>query len=830
MTDSCLKEYSPVPLNYWSSLPEGIDGRRVGASDSIIKMGNVAVCKPTRSGFTTSAVIAAERRGMKTLVVAPTRNILNRTVRGTVEMMGGTPCGIPGHSQCRYIKELIEKDPLLKELPIVIKDRCEDCEDYCTCPITEIERIDDFTTATITYSKLESVMLSSSNSSEFVRERLADIDLLIFDEAHLLSFPSLPLVDFETHILIPAQYGSLRMVHDKWCRLQRENWDSTSSIQLQTEEDPMHYTGLSVSTHYFPTWQERTKIWGELIDLAENRADWPNLKDDDILALRDIITIMCGQTAIVSYISSKGLGRMVVSGNQARNHQALRQFLIEVVPNAQVIFVSGTLVERWEGFFSELSGREIKSVIFPDLNNTNSKMFIHPSKWRFSARDGHDGIDRAVKEVRAISESVGHQPIYLLAMNTRYATQLKKDLRDLPNIRVDYYKSSDSIGVSQDARICIALGAAELPRHACDPLAEGNDNHERFLDSQQLRINAVDTATWQAWSRVKDPDGLDESHVYCLGIRGDEVSRIATWGTKREVDVKLDRLGNIESSVRCEEYLGRPNIVMEERSDLRPCRRSVSDYVDAVVPISDVINMRQKSYTFPYINIIGETVRFSDGPLRLYNFPKTIDEFDQTFFALASLFVTRVDKCGLQWKCPGSRGKFGYYTGAPSGPFQDLMEKHLFHEETIALPPFDPYDNCYYCALDFDDHAGETPQSENVLRLTGFLKDCGLPCIAVKSGSNDGYHVFIPLVPTKTLIVHKFLKQIVKDSGLEDSKEIERYPKQKSCRSTKGGYGNQIKIPLGFNWKAGRKSVVVDQNTLEPVDFVEVINGTCSMR
>ena len=192
--------------------------------------------------------------------------------------------------------------------------------------------------------------------------------------------------------------------------------------------------------------------------------------------------------------------------------------------------------------------------------------------------------------------------------------------------------------------------------------------------------------------------------------------------------------------------------------------------------------------------------------------------------------MTRVDKCGLQWKSPGSKGKFGYFTGAPSGPFQDLMEKHLFHEETIALPPFDPYDNCYYCALDFDDHAGETPQSENVMRLTGFLKDCGLPCIAVKSGSNDGYHVFIPLVPTKTLAAHKFLKQIVKDSGLEDSKEIERYPKQKSCRSTKGGYGNQIKIPLGFNWKAGKKSVVVDPNTLEPVDFVEVTNGTCSMR
>jgi hypothetical protein len=697
--------------------------------------------------------------------------------------------------------------------------RCADCDEYETCPVTELERTEDFTTATITYSKLESVMLSSSETAEFIRGQLADVDLIILDEAHLLSFPSLPQVDFGKIVAVPEQYGSLRRVRNNWIDLCDEHREQANEIEFLTEENPTAYTGFPVSTHYFPNWQEQSKMWGELFDLAINRLVW-GLSDDDILALRDIITIMSAQSATISYLTARGMGRMVVSGSQGRNHYALGRFLTQVVPKAQVIFVSGTMVERRPGFFSGLSGREIKSAIYPDLNETNSKMFIHPSKWRFSVRDGMDGIARAISEIREKSEEVGHQPIYLIGMNTVHATLLEEALEALPNITVDYYRSPDSMGVAQKARICIAVGAAELPRHACDPLAEGKDGIERFYDSQQLRINAVDSATWQAWSRVKDPDGLVESHVYCIGIRAEEVSRIATWGTKREVKVELNRTGGIDSSVKCEEYLGRPNIIMKARSDLRPCRRTVEDYVDAVVPISDVIHARQKSYTFPYNNLIGETVRFLNGSLRLHNRPNSV-EFEENYFALATLFVTRVDKVGLQWKRPNSEGRFGYDTKAPQKPFKDVLEDHLFETQTIALPPFDLHDNCHYCAVDFDDHDGNNPQKENVKKLTEFLKDRDLPCIVVKSGSNDGYHVFLPLVPVKTLMAYKFIKQIVKDAGLGDL-ELEKFPKQKSSSSAKGGYGSQIKVPLGFNWKAGKKSAVVDPYTLEHVAFVEV--------
>lgn len=210
MAASASKDNRAEPLAMWFPLPEGIDANRVQAANKILKLGNVAACKPTRAGFTTSAVIAAERLELKTLVIAPTKNILNKTVRQTVERNGGKPCGIAGNIACKYVQEIIKKDPLLEQLPLTKEEKCDSCKYYDKCPVTEVERVVNFTTATITYAKLEAVMLSSSDSAAFIRERLADIDVIILDEAHLLSFPSLPQVDFDKYVVIPEDFGALR--------------------------------------------------------------------------------------------------------------------------------------------------------------------------------------------------------------------------------------------------------------------------------------------------------------------------------------------------------------------------------------------------------------------------------------------------------------------------------------------------------------------------------------------------------------------------------------------------------------------------------------------
>ena len=483
MDDTLSKPALFVPASKYPSLPRDIDTKRVDAVDAILEQGDVAVCKATRSGFTTSAIIAAHRQGLKILIVSPTKKMLSTTVRETVKKIGGVYCNIPGNQSCKYVKEAIEKDEFLAEIPIP-KDRCSKCDEYSICPVTAIERIKSFTVVTMTYSKLEAIIMSEKESKR-IGDKLSDIDLVIFDEAHTISFPNLPHVDFDKHIVIPDwEYHAITGVYNRFRRLRDENQEHVDQIKFETESHPDQYAGFQVDIPNPTSLQILHLQFEQLLEIAVTRRYWwpKDIAEDNVRALRDIINIMSSPTATISYIMSGDIEKMVVTSGQGNIQLAISHFLTFFIPRAKVCFASGTMIECRPGFFSDLAMREIKNVVFPDYRNTNAKMHIHPSRWKFSSLDAKKGIERAIKEIQEINEELGHQPISLLAMNKRFSEQLNKRLGDYANIKVDYYRSEDTIGISQPERLSIAVGLAHIPRHSCDPLAQGDNDHERYLE------------------------------------------------------------------------------------------------------------------------------------------------------------------------------------------------------------------------------------------------------------------------------------------------------------------------------------------------------------
>ena len=73
----------------------------------IIQGGSSKVYKPTRSGFTFSAVYAALELGKRMLVVSPTNRILNETIQSAAN---GTAIKVPANSACPKIQEEIKHD------------------------------------------------------------------------------------------------------------------------------------------------------------------------------------------------------------------------------------------------------------------------------------------------------------------------------------------------------------------------------------------------------------------------------------------------------------------------------------------------------------------------------------------------------------------------------------------------------------------------------------------------------------------------------------------------------------------------------------------------
>ena len=75
-------------------------------------------------------------------------------------------------------------------------------------------------------------------------------DLIILDEAHLLSFPSLPQVDFDKYVVIPEEFRALRRIYDKWRDMQNENREEAHHIEFLVDQDLQGFTGIRVPTHY----------------------------------------------------------------------------------------------------------------------------------------------------------------------------------------------------------------------------------------------------------------------------------------------------------------------------------------------------------------------------------------------------------------------------------------------------------------------------------------------------------------------------------------------------------------------------------------------------
>ncbi|MDQ1273941.1 MAG: hypothetical protein QG591_2571 [Planctomycetota bacterium] len=800
---------------------------------------DAVIAKPTRFGFTTTILKIADARGDKILLVQPT-NKINETAKKAVPDM----LPIYGHKYCRLLVE--QEDPLLLDLgilplPSVCPRGPSGCKEYPDCDLTKAW----FETAcvrTISYQKLVTLMFGynpKESESALLQEQLKDIDIVICDESHLISSESPPSVDIcYKSLKIPPEFVILSRIYNNFKDLifkLHEN-DTIEQIKALSLANDSH---LAIPHQINSTVQSTmlTYAFMEIRRLAKQRTTY-SISDDDIKFLSGMISVMSCREQTTCLTKTGSGDKWTIKGKPTYEsptwENAIRRFLRLVCPKSKVFFASGTQYERSQGFYEGIVGRSLEHVCLPDVKHTNSMMTIIPDKWTYSAvadQKGGTQTKRIVENILDILADHPCDPIYAINFNTKLQERIAKKLAKyrLPRdfFMQDYYRSSNSIGVECEARIGIAIGIANTPTNTFDCVTNN------VPESQALRLQDVHSATWQAWSRIKDPEGKVPSKLYCIGVRSDAVDAVITQGSNRQVfyNGKGANGRHIPPKITINEELPRPKVLMEAKSNWSssPCNAEAACYLAGHVPVSELPKFLDSVKTFDnylYSNI-GKNQRFlpvldSSSPLRMYNLGCTVEQQQESALALKILMVSREDKCGFQWHYPNSLGKYGYRVKTLSVPFDDVLQQHLAGAETIALPPFTPEDICYFLLSDFDDHDGTTPQTSNVQKYTAFLRSKNIQYIVLLSGTHTGHHVIIPIYPTKTYTAWKFHRQLIHDAGLKGIKEIETYPKQKSFGTTKDGYGNQTKLPCGFNWKAGKKTQFLDPVTLEPVPYVEI--------
>ena len=290
-----------------------INQELVAAAFEVLKAGSCKVYKSTRAGFTTSVILAAMKAKKRILVVSPTKKILSETVK---EASMGRAIAVPANSFCPILQEQIQQDRFLAKIPLPLPD-CQECPSMGKCPVTEILEADNPSVISMTYAKLDAMMLSKSEIAGQIKHKLSRVDMVLLDEAHVISLPSAARVQTFYCVPIPEGYPILTEISQNWIDLCTDKLELLNT--LKAEGDAGH-VGKHLSK-LIPIaeplgFKRMSAAWTELLSLAQKRADL-GVRDDEILALRDIISIMGGYWASVSYIREKDgtEGRVYISGN-----------------------------------------------------------------------------------------------------------------------------------------------------------------------------------------------------------------------------------------------------------------------------------------------------------------------------------------------------------------------------------------------------------------------------------------------------------------------------------------------------------------------------------
>lgn len=795
-------------------MSNGSDDPRTANAIDLLNMcgsGAIAVSKPIRAGLTTSMKYAAQETGKRVIMIEPTRRILNETV-------GAGAVRVPGNYECSVIAQEIDEFPVLAHLPLPLPD-CRRCGEYSGCPVTQILRAPDYKIVTITYAKIRALMLAGSKTATEIKEKLQKADYVLLDEAHLIGFDSVPSVNFAALPPVLSPYRRLLKVRDRWVDFMTNHAAIHEEIENIAKNGG---NGKSLSRYaYVPDpidWRTLRGAWKELVKAAKSG----DMDLETLLKYRDATEILSYGWAVIHYVTEDEgrAGHVAVSGSHAKGEHAISKFLHNVVPYAGHVYASGTLMEPHPGLFSELSGKTIKQAIFPDTLNIADKVNLIPDKWSLTNRSFKSKFDDIKSQIKQIVARE-NQPVYLLAPNKNKKMVLIKAVKEmgLKGVFVDHYRSDLSIGVSHTEKVCIAVGRAEVPTHAYDPLAWGREEAERWEDGQRIREMVVQGDTWQAVNRVRDPEGKEESRIYFIGVRADEIRKLSTWGEGRTVTpMKTNRLdrgavkGNgLKYSVEVKTPVEHCKIIAEVKYSNHSEMRRLGDMISQI-ELYDGNSINSENHSlFHSIIYMEKGVK-----LGIYNNPSYESEVDLNVTSLYNTFVLRDNVYAEQSK-KGGYSKINAYCRF------DVLKNHVEHKRTIGVYQISLDDTVKWVCIDIDTHEKTDDQERlnrlieearaKVLRIVEVLKSYHVPYMLEASGSPGSYHVWVLLKETATYNAYVFVRQITREANVKDAEE---FPKQKSLGKD-GMYGNLVKLPLGYNHRSGAFSMFIDEN-FEPLE------------
>lgn len=534
----------------------------------------------TRSGKTTALAACSIDNDEVFLLAAPvtsiTRGVVGEDILTYTDRKHmGAIVNIPSNKECCINAQLCIDYPALKWLRFMpLGGKCDGCDYADECPVMDILKPGPIAGITLTYHKIVSLCLASEkidregkkpSVAKRIMEKIQKITTnVILDEAHVLGFgkaskmdvynitDDIPMIDLTPYkSLDEKRFKCLRDIVAGYDVIMSspEVADAIAALKADVENKAWNKKKVSIAIMnpvFDPEVRGATYVVAavdELIHLIRDISDFgvgaSGLGLDHAYALQNMLdavmnsTVHCSlSSSNTSILNNKAMVSMVaVDGIY---HTMMKSFLTKMrSPKRRIILTSATFCsyDYSKLFYNRVN---IKNVLFGaphmmgDPNNNSCKMMVIPDTFNFTSI-GRYSIYHMLEYVISLYYSVistfGTSNVAVVTRSIRVAEMIKKK----GHIPCEYYRSPNMLGVQNDARIMIMIGAATAPTNTFDVFTSTRE------DSMLMWEENMHIDTFQAASRVKDPAGKEPSIVFAVGITKDICEDIFTWGAGRRI-------------------------------------------------------------------------------------------------------------------------------------------------------------------------------------------------------------------------------------------------------------------------------------------------------
>jgi len=504
------------------------------ASDLLQRKGIFIIHKVTRAGTSFTITKVALEKGLKVVVLTPTKRIIRNLQEKLPSLLGYSPRMITVGPNSELCQKLDKK--LSRKLAFQFKEDCNKCElngKPSQCSYQNL-LMNEFDVYCLTYDKLRALMQYQSKDTT-----------MIIDKLSAPNRPRVLILDEDT-TAVHAEVQTIELIYDYNGLAKKLSDDIEALLPTKAIWADILRAFLKLFENVKENGILENNVWNAVLLPDKARQDffvdgWLYItgrtkRGLDTKDLQRIFLSMFAKKVVITVDNGKiSLTPMV------EDALAYLKTFVSKFGKDKTVFVVDSYQPSVN--FQSLFGTEVTPVNWGDPLNTNAKQLVIADTAHWGARD----FAKDPKLRTRIQQTLEHVltqflPEQVIIVTTNKSMKQEISYWNLPKtVMITYFRSDWMRGVqAENRRVMVCVGGPYLPKKAYTDSSKSFKISDFVVEMDQLRTDAEKARLmpylfrldgtrgefWNSVGRIKDPEGKERSVVFTLGMQIHEVKAL----------------------------------------------------------------------------------------------------------------------------------------------------------------------------------------------------------------------------------------------------------------------------------------------------------------